>query len=332
MKHISNLFIFKDDLFFQWEDNELKKVSEDIFHNLSSFDILVDDNYFFYESLEMPRMARKKQKSIIKNSLMVSYPEDIISEFDFIVMGDHILIYIISSQLREIFENYKNIFKKAGKISTPFIEFAKLRKEFCYSSGNRSYKFNNGVISSVIEDVGECLALDNVLSEINGVYNNLSLSINKADQDLIKQFRIPAIIIIVAYLFFFTGEFLRLGLLSKHFKNYDSVLNALYEESGVSNSLDPYGMLLSKAKSGEQTDKIYMMKILESLSTSNVKDITIDSMSIKGKSVRLDGFTPDYTILESFSKAIKEKNNKPVTILNTRKEDENIIFSLRLEI
>jgi len=67
----------------------------------------------------MPATNKKKQLAIIKNFLLVNYPEELISHFNYINIKEHVIIYIMTEKLFQLIDNNKNIFLNANKISTP---------------------------------------------------------------------------------------------------------------------------------------------------------------------------------------------------------------------
>jgi len=129
------IIYLKKGKFYLKNNQNLEEIELDILKNME-YQLLIDDSYFFYESIDMPATNKKKQLAIIKNFLLVNYPEELITHFNFINIKQLILIYIMTDKLFQLVENNKEFFLNANKISTPFIESLHMFDGFNYKINN----------------------------------------------------------------------------------------------------------------------------------------------------------------------------------------------------
>ena len=326
----TNIIYLKNGTFYLKDKQGLKEIdTEDLEH--IDYQLLINDSYFFYESIEMPTTNKKKQLAIIKNFLLVSYPEELISHFNYINIKQQVIIYIMTEKLIQLIENNKKIFLNSNKISTPFIESLIIYNNFNYKIGKLLYQIVNSQVIHISETDGEIKSADNIIEKIDELNGNLIII--KKDTTLphiIKSMKIPAAMLLAAYIIFIAGHILRINALKEYLERHENLLNEIYESAGVMNSQDPYNTLMAKTRNSANLDNRSILLDMQQISMAMDNQTIIDTLNIRRDSIRFDGITKDYSSLESFTNKLREYFQKNIIILNTKKEEDHISFSLRI--
>lgn len=322
------IYLKKGNFYLKNKQN-LEEISLDYLENME-YQLLIDDSYFFYESIDMPATNKKKQFAIIKNFLLVNYPEELISHFNFINIKQLVLIYIITEKLFQLVENYKEIFSNANKISTPFIESLHMFDNFNYKIDNMTYQIINNQIQHIAATDDEIKTADDIIEKLDELNENLNIIKKDRSFAIAKSMQIPITIILISYIIFIVGDILRVNAIKKYLNKHENLLVEIYRSAGVIDSNDPYGSLISKTRNTTKLNNRLVLLNIEYISKSIDNQTIIDSLNIRKDSVRFDGITKDYSSLESFTTKLKEYTKKNVSILNTKKEEEHISFSLRI--
>ena len=325
-----NIIYLKNGVFYLKDRQGLNEIGAEEIENIE-YQLLIDDSYFFYESIDMPATNKKKQLAIIKNFLLVNYPEELISHFNYINIKEHVIIYIMTEKLFQLIDNNKNIFLNANKISTPFIESLINYNDFNYRIGKLLYQIVNNQVIHISETDDEIISADDVVEKIEELNGNIVII--KKDTTLpliIKSIKIPAAMLLAAYIIFITGHILRINALEDYLERHEHLLNEIYESAGVINSQDPYGALIAKTRSSANIDNRPILLVVQQISMAIDNQTIIDTLNIRSDSIRFDGVTKDYSSLESFTNKLKQYTQENITILNTKKEDDHINFSLRI--
>jgi hypothetical protein len=325
----SSIIYLKENKFYLKYDSRLLETSKEEFIN-NEYQLLIDDHYFFYESLEIPSTSKKKQLSIIKNFLLVNYPEELITHFNYVNIKDMTVIYIFTKKLLELLEKQRDVFQRAYKISSPFIESLHIYDNFNYKIDNIIYNIANRQITHINESNENVKTSDDVRSLLNDLSENLNIIKKDSTFTIVKSLKIPILLVLISYIIFISGEILRLKAIINYLGKHDALLTDIYKSAGVINSKDPYGSLLAKVKSNANFNNRAILLNIEKISKSTDNQTIIDSINIRKNSMRFDGITKDYSSLENFTANLRKNMNKNVNILNTKKEDDHIIFSLRI--
>ena len=323
------IIYLKKGKFYLKNNQNLEEIELDILKNME-YQLLIDDSYFFYESIDMPATNKKKQLAIIKNFLLVNYPEELITHFNFINIKQLILIYIMTDKLFQLVENNKEFFLKANKISTPFIESLHMFDGFNYKINNMIYQIVNNQILHITATDDEIKTAEDIIEKLAELNENLNIIKKDTTFAIAKSMQIPIIILLISYLIFIAGDILRVRAIQKYFNKHEILLEEIYRSAGVIDSKDPYGSLISKTRNSANLNNRSVLLYIEYISKSIDNQTIIDSLNIRRDSVRFDGITKDYSSLESFTTKLKEYTKKNVSILNTKKEEEHISFSLRI--
>lgn len=326
---ISNLLLLKDNKFFKrdnncWNEIDLTRSAMD------HLELIIDDSYFFYESLDMPTTNRKKQKAIIKNFLIVNYPEELVKYFNFINKDASVIIYIISEKLIKFIDEHKEIFDKATNITAPFLEILSRFDNFYYTNKNMIYYITQGQINHVEKAEDEPIDWNKIVDEFDRINQNLLLYKKNGTSTIYGLIKIPAIVLCATYLLFVSGEIIKLMSTKSYLKKYEALLTDIYKTADVADSKDPFGMLLYRAGQNKKANKTNILETIQKISKVVDNNTIIDTLNLKGTSIRFDGTTSDYSSLEAFTSGLKKVMGKSVTILNTKKEEEFVSFSLRV--
>lgn len=324
-----NIVYLKDDIFYLKGEDGLKEINLEDLENYD-YQLLLDDNYFFYESIDMPVTSRKKQIAIIRNFLLVNYPEELITHFHYAHIKKMVLIYIVTDKLFQFIEKNKDVFLKANRISTPFIESLHLFDSFYYRIGNIYYQIINNQIVHTNKTDGEVKSGDNIIENINELKGNLNLVKKSGTFAIVKPLKIPVTMVALAYIIFVIGDILRVNAINGYLKKHENVLNEIYRAAGVVDSKDPFGALINKTNSNTNINNRIVLLVFEQISKAADNHTIVDSLNIRRNSIRFDGITKDYSSLENFTAKLKEYTKKSVSILNTKKEEDHISFSLRI--
>jgi hypothetical protein len=147
---------------------------------------------------------------------------------------------------------------------------------------------------------------------------------------IVKSLRIPVAMLVLAYIIFFIGDLLRVNAMNSYLKKHENLLNEIYSSAGVLGSKDPYGEMIAKTRSNTNLNNKSVLLSIEQISKSIDNQTIVDSLNIRRDNIRFDGITKDYSTLENFTAKLKEYTKKSVSILNTKKEEDHISFSLRI--
>ncbi|MDY6820245.1 MAG: hypothetical protein SVN78_01310 [Deferribacterota bacterium] len=326
----SNRIYLKDNRFYKIIDSKHLEEIDIEYLKESIFQLIIDDSYFFYDSLELPTTNKRKLRAIIKNYLLTNYPEELIKYFSYININNKTIIYIINNELIELTYKYTELFKLADRISTPLLEALSLYNNFTYKTKNIIYEIENMQIKHLNKDSGNVLTADDIIYNLQNINLDIDLLIKKENALLLfKKYRIPIVLLTIAYVLFVAGEIIKINTLENRLEKYNNLLIEIYRDAGVLDSSDPLGLLLSKVNSDNNNNKIILPTIYK-ISKAVDNNTTIDSININFDTIRFDGITQDYKSLEEITSNLEKETGKHVTILNTNKEKEYIKFSIRI--
>ncbi len=297
------------------------------------YSLLIDDEYLFYMSMPKVNVTGKKLTAIVKNFVSTKLPGEDISLLAFLVLGNSIVITIISERFKEIITSHMLMFSNAIKVSSPFIELISRYSDFIYFDGNKIYEIKDNSISnkSTYEDVA--LNSEQFIEDMDGLLNNIRFPFVKKKSRLHNfPMLLPAVSLASLYLIFVIGNIISVSKYKKIEAEYSTMLSTIYTETGVAGTADPYGVLLSRAnKKNISFDGERLIKILDEISTVPKEDIQLESFSYRDKSFRVNGIAKDFTVLEKFEKEMEIKTKEEVTITDSKTSQNGVVFSLRYE-
>lgn len=327
-----DVLFFSDGAFSRRIDDTLIPIDIDDLSLTKPFLLLVDDRYFFYDAIDLALAGKRKAGEIIRNYLLVSYPEEMIEHFKLISVDGKQLIVIPSQELLSLIDTHYDIFKKARKVSSPFVELAFHNDHFILGGQDMPVEWKSGDVSYAAEssDVSSYTANDVLLNE-KPVTQDIGLVEKQSGLQWAGAFKVPLAVLLITYVFFFVGEVLRLQKVKSVRDGAVGILEQQYVKAGVAGKADPYGLLLFKAKGSKTSGKVKLLPLIEKLGRANGKP-NIQGFSYKGNAFRFDGTIDNFTVLEEFKKDVASKVSQNIQITDTKKEGDLIHFSMRIEL
>lgn len=291
----------------------------------SGYSLVIDDSELFYTGMDFPQAPKSKLHMFIQNYLSAAYPQEAIQSFGYIKKGDSILISLFKPGYFDN-EGYKKIFERAGKVTSPLAIKYATNDTFAYTYGDTTIEVEDGLLTH-IEKQGQ--NTPKLYKTVN--HCSMTLPFLKMKSASPSQFLAPAIVFVIAFLLFVAGSYFRLSTHETQLMKAQNVLNRIYTHAGVANSPDPMGMLMAKAKNSSGAGSYKNMFILEKISKAQSDNITATSIEILNGSVTYIGTTNDYAYIEAFRKQLKEITGADVTLLDTKKTDNGITFTVRFQ-
>lgn len=296
-----------------------------------SFNLFLDDSMFFFLSMDLRSVSRRKAKGIISNYLGTLFPENMTKDFGFVTNGGTALIYLPSPDFKGFVEENLPILKKASKITTPFVELFSKEKAFDYSDGSRHYSVSGGEIHQLFEVPEDCLTAEKALNKIIPPKTSLNIAGVEKESFIPSSLKAPAAVLLACYLLFVGGEYFRLKGYSSTLQQKEQKLRELYTLGGVDGSSDPYGALLYKAR-GTQTQQqgTSMLKIFEILSRSADTDkIGLEGITVRENNIHCSGTATDFQSVEEFKQRLEQAGAQRASIEDTNMQGETVRFSVR---
>jgi len=328
------IYYLKNDNFYDIASSISKTIDPTDEKLLSShYSIIIDDSYLFYMSMPKVIASNKKLIAIVNNYIASKLPLEDIAFLSFILLGDKILIYIVSQKLMELLKLYPKILSQATKISTPFIELISKYSDFVYYDGSKFYDVKENNVTNTVNTESEYIDAAQLISEVDIIRTSIKLpSIYKKSKIMNFPMLLPLATLIVIYIFFILGNiFSLLGAYSLEQK-YAAMLNDIYESVGVANNPDPHGLLLFKVNKNKSSfDGERLLTILSDISKNTPSDIKLESFSYRDKAIRVNGHAPDFTILEKFEMTMETLLNQDIVIADSKKDQEGVSFSIRYQ-
>lgn len=329
------LYIHKDEI-HTLRDKKIEKVDEKQIQNLKNYDILLDDDYFIFESIDIKVSGKKKIKRIIENYLITTYPSELVSTHYYFKTDNFVLIAIPKKSFLKFMDQHSELLKNAKSISTPLLETITAKSgKYIYKTDSVSYEVTDSGISIIPgnkeEDV-ELLHKNDLLENQPSLSARLNIFENTGGVYYLKQFAPALVVLLISYALFFTGETFQYMKYSNILNSVRSDLEQIYSNAGVADTTDPYGMLLYKAKGSPNEEKTHINNILEKLSQSVPNGTTVVSMTYKSGELKINGEAKDLKTLENIESNLSQNLDKTAQIINTNKDGEIIKFSIRVNL
>ncbi len=335
-KSVKNIVYIKENALYLNSGEGFVESDPETIHNISSYDILLDDNFFIYENLNIKVSSKKKIKQIIENYLITTYPKELVDEHYYAKQGSFVLIAIPKSLFTKVLSEYEDILKKAKTITTPFLEtISGENSDFIYKVNNTFYYRENDEIKILphIEnenDGDNIIYQEDILNNILSPKGKLNIFENTGNIFYLKQFAPLIAVILLTYILFITGESFQYVKYKNLLNQSENRLEEIYRSAGVAGTSDPYGMLLYRAKGDAENTKIKITDILEKLSKSVSDNTMITKLDYKNEEMKIDGKTDELKTLENLESSITETFNQAAQIINTKKNNNEIRFSIRV--
>ncbi|MEC9493389.1 hypothetical protein [Flexistipes sp.] len=329
------LYVHKNDIYLL-KNNEYEKFDEVQIDNLKNYDVLLDDDYFVFESIDINVSSKKKTKRIIENYLITTYPKDLVATHYYCRMHNFVMIAIPKKTLHNFMQENADFLKNAKNISTPLLETIYSNSgKYIYKTDGVLYEVtDNGIaiIPGKSYEEDEVLHKENLIGNINNLSSKLNIFENTGNIYYLKQLAPVLIVLIISYGLFVTGESFQYMKYSSILNSVRSDLQAIYSNAGVADAADPYGMLLYKAKGSPNEAKTLISNLLEKLSQSIPASTTVVSMNYKTGELKINGEAKDLKTLEDIESSLSNNLDKSAQIINTNKDGEIIKFSIRVSL
>lgn len=328
----SNIFLKDNNLYYiNFNQKSLDPIQITSLTHKKRYNLIISDSYFFYISIEIPRKS-KNTKNIIWNYLKAHFPEILVSNFGFIHIKSSVIVFIFNKKLQHFITANSHIFKKAKHISTPFLELCKKKDKFLYKVGQIVYEFNNGKIELCLTPESNIFDENDIVFNIHQLENDIEFSFLEKKVFNKKELIHFACIILLAYSIFIGGNIFRLKSINIIYNKLNNRINQLYQQAGVINSKDPYGLLLYKiSKLNNKSDHYKISQILYDFSVACPKNCIITSISYQQNTILCYGHTSQLSGLDILRTKL-QKYFSSVEIENTSKEQKQINFSLKCKL
>jgi hypothetical protein len=299
-----------------------------------SYNLFLDDSMFFYISMDLPSVSRRKMKGIISNYLLTKFPDFSAEGYGYVTTDSAVIIYIPSPRFTAFQEENLPMLRRASKITTPFMELCARENGFEYSNGFFCYSFAGGEISLLPDMPEDSLTADSILSKITPPKFSMTLKGVEKETTAVSMYKIPAIILLSCFIVFIAGEYLRLAGHGKSLGRKEKKLAELYRAGGVADKADPYGTLLYKARgSGDSALGTSVLKVFETLSKATDKDkIKMESLTVKDNGVSCTGTASDFQSVEEFKVNLEKSGGQKAVVEDTDKQGDSVKFVVRFEI
>jgi len=329
------LYVYKNDIYLL-KENKYEKVDEAQIGNLKNYDVILDDDYFVFESIDIKVSNKKKTKRIIENYLITTYPSDLVSTHYYCRTENFVLIAIPKKSLHNFMQEHAEFLKNAKDISTPLLETVSSKNgKYIYKTDGVLYEVTDrgiAIIPGSGNEEDEIFYKEDLLGNIHNLSSKLNIFENTGNIYYLKQLAPALIVLIISYGLFVTGESFQYMKYSNILNSVRSDLQAIYSNAGVADTTDPYGMLLYKAKGSPNEAKTLINNLLEKLSQSVPESTTIVSMNYKTGELKINGEAKDLKTLEDIEGSLSSNLDKSAQIINTNKDGEIIKFSIRVSL
>lgn len=287
----------------------------------SGYDLVLDDSLLFYTSMEFPQ--KRKPDAFIQNWLAAGFPAEYTNLYGYIRKGDRLLISLFSPKIAED-RSISKIMEKAGRVASPMSIKYSSEDSFSHSYGTASLRVDDGAVVHVPFE-GDISKKTFRVTDASAIL--LPFSPKKLSG--LKSYALPAAVLLICYLLFVTGSYLRLGYHTKRLAAAEQMLQSVYERAGVADSPDPFGLLMFKAQKSSGSETYKNMKIIETLSRAQSDRITAVSVEIKNGQTVYEGISEDYAYIDDFKKQMTRELGRSISITDTRKGDNGISFTAR---
>lgn len=291
----------------------------------SGYNLIIDDTSFFYTGMEFPQAPKRKTDMFIRNYLASQFPAELTSVFAYMKKGDNFLICMLKPDLTEN-RNMMSVLNKAGRVTSPMAIRYGTTDTFVHTYADTSIQSEDGIITH-IEKQGQNSPKPTQVPASSA----LTIPFVKAPKAALGEYKFHIIALAAIYALFVLGLWFRYAYQDNKVQRAEGMLNRIYQQAHVADTSDPYGQLKFKAEKAGGGASFETLAILEQISRAQSERITANSIDIKNRSVVYEGVTSDYAFIEDFRKQLKKETGKEINLLDTKKQDGNITFTLRFQ-
>ncbi len=339
MSTTSRVILIENNKLYHYPNGHKVELTE--YNNLSDkITIIIDDNYFFYFTIDAKPIKTKKMNMIVKNYMRTVFlSQDTV--FTVFSGNDKIVVLTLSEKLVDLIRLNPTLFSKATRITTPLIEtMQRDSKEFLYDSGKHSDKVANGIIRvapiptdktainkagflDMVAELEQYLFMGNI--NLPGV-----VRIQKASSHL-ASIAYGALFI---YMVFVGANIINLNAEKKPLIILNEKQQEIFVEANVDGLPNPLDALISASKNPSTISKQGIgdpLAILSNLSSKET-NTTVVSLAVTTSFVRVEANTDSLDSIDTYSKEIEKRVGKTVSIVNVGNfKDNNVKFSIRFE-
>ncbi|MGE4466029.1 hypothetical protein [Sphaerochaeta sp.] len=291
----------------------------------SGYNLIIDDTSFFYTGMEFPQAPKRKTDMFIRNYLASQFPAELSSNFAYMKKGDNFLICMLKPDLT-IKKDIMTVLNKAGRITSPMAIRYGTADTFVHTYADTSIQSEEGIITH-IEKQGQNSPKPTQVPSSSA----LTVPFVKAPKATLGEYKTPVIALVLCYVLFVLGLWFRYEYHDNKVQRAQAMLNRIYQQAKVADTPNPYGMLKSKAEKAGGGASFETLAILEKISRAQAERITATSIDIRNRSVVYEGTTSDYAFIEDFRKQLKKETGKEINLIDTKKQDGDITFTLRFQ-
>lgn len=307
-------------------DNDYNYIDIDNLSNIKNLSIVIDDSYFIYEVVKPKFPKTSKIKLLAKNYLKSIYPEELIENLYILNLPDKSIIVIPLQKFITLQQNFQKLFDKAKKISTPALE--------CLNQGEKAEIETDKYIIKIDDSIEYKQKNNNIPKDEEIKIESVTLNIFKENSYLknFKDLLLPIVTTIICFILLNIGYYFDLKIYKEKYHYINNKLIGLYKQAGVYGDYDPYGKLLYKAQKNSKLNNQKILPVLYKITKSFGKIGTIESLSYKENSFFIDGTTLDFKALDNIKNNLNKSFNKDINIINTKLEDNRVIFTLKVNL
>jgi len=321
----STIFLSGDSDFFLLTDAAKTPVEpESVLAMKSGYNLIIDDSSLFYTGMEFPQAPKKRTDMFIRNYLSTQFPAELTAYFAYMKKGDNFLIGIFKPDLLEN-PAVKTVLDKAGKITSPMAIRYGTADTFVHTYGETTIQSEDGLVTHI-----EKQGLNSPRPTQVPSSSALTVPFVKAPAMAMGEYKYAVIALVLCYALFVTGLWFRYEFYNGKANRAEAMLNRIYQQAGVADDADPFGKLKFKAeKDGGASYAV--LSVLEKVSKAQSERITAASIDVKNGSVVYEGTTSDYAFIEDFRKQLKKEIGKEINLIDTKKQEGSITFTLRFQ-
>jgi hypothetical protein len=296
----------------------------------SRYQLIIDDSSFFYVYIGKLSVSRKKVRAVIGNYLQSLFPADLFADFTYYEDKGVYIALLYRKEFQEFATSEIELFRKARRISTVFCELVSRYETFLFTDGARVYEKKEDGLESLASTPEGTLTSVDLIAEMIPLKADIALPGIKRSREAMNKYQALIATVACCYILFLAAGIIGNMAESKRLAGYERQLQELYEKAGVASSPDPYGILISRSDR-KLMAPYRVMDVLNSLGAAVTPDIKIDLMSLNEKTMRIEGFAPDFAAMEALKSSMESTLKKPVTIDDSRQSGEQIKFTIRYE-
>jgi hypothetical protein len=305
--------------------------TEDVLNSGNRFHLIIDDSYFFYLYVGKLSINRKKIRAMVGNYIQSMFPPDLFADFTVYDNKGVYVAMLYRNEFKELIDENIELFRKARRISTMFAELFIRYDTFLFTDGIRVYERKTESVDILSATPEGTLSLNEVIGDMLPLRSDISLpNVRKRREALNKNQTLVAVIAACYILFLLSGIVSNMAE-NKRLAAYEKQLSSLYAQAGVSNSPDPYGVLLSRAER-RQPAPFRALDVINILGAGVIDEITLDSISLNERMIRIEGFAEDFAEMEKLKTSLESKLRKQITVEDSRQSGDRIRFTIRYDI